>query len=84
MVFTLGNILNDIFTAIFGFEALIKIIALGRIYFHEGWNIFDFIVSFGSLISIFLTAFTSLNLGGAVTIVRAFRISRVFRLIKRA
>ena len=42
---------NQIFTVIFILEALIKIIALGRQYFKENWNIFDFIIIIGSIIS---------------------------------
>ena len=53
-------------------------------YFNDGWNIFDFVIVIGSFASVFLTVFTSLSLGGATTIIRAFRISRVFRLVKRA
>eukprot|EP00347_Sterkiella_histriomuscorum_P013361 403365010 len=78
------DIINYIFTAIFAMEAVIKITALGRSYFRDGWNIFDFVIVMGSFLSVFLTAFTSLSLGGATTIIRAFRISRVFRLVKKA
>ena len=76
--------MNYLFTSIFVFEASVKILAYGKIYFHDGWNIFDFIVAIGTTISIFLSSFTSLNLGGATSIVRAFRVTRIIRLIKKA
>ena len=38
------DVLNYIFMAIFTIEATIKIIALRRDYFKDGWNIFDFTV----------------------------------------
>ena len=81
---TLTDDLNYFFTALFAVEAIIKIIAIGKAYFKDGWNIFDFVVVVGSFVSIFISLSTSLNLGGTTTIVRAFRISRLFRLIKRA
>jgi hypothetical protein len=65
-------------------EAIMKIIALDKHYFKEGWNIFDLVIVLGSLISIFISANTSLNLKGATSIIRAFRVGRILRLIKRA
>ncbi|CDW82905.1 voltage-gated ion channel superfamily [Stylonychia lemnae] len=76
--------LNYIFTLIFTMEAVIKLIALGKAYFHENWNIFDFIIVLGSSLSVFLSINSNFQLGGATTIIRAFRITRIFRLVKRA
>ena len=45
---------------------------------------FDFIIVLGSIISVFITLNTTLTIAGATTIIRAFRISRIFRLVKRA
>ena len=75
---------NYIFTAIFALEAVIKVIALGKIYFKDGWNIFDLVIVIMSIASVFISNNTSLNLGGATTIVRTFRVARIFRLVKRA
>jgi hypothetical protein len=69
---------------LFTLEAIIKIIALERTYFKEGWNIFDLVIVIGSLISIFISANTKLNLKGATSIIRVFRVGRVLKLIKRA
>ncbi len=78
------EILNYIFTAIFLIEAIIKILAIApRIYFHDGWNIFDTIIILGSVVSIFISANTSLEIKGVITILRSFRILRLLRLIKR-
>ena len=57
---------------------------MGKIYFHSGWNCFDFIIVCGTLISILIANSTSINIGTQATLVRAFRIGRVFRLIHRA
>jgi hypothetical protein len=52
----ISEISNYIFTTIFTVEAIIKLIGLGpKIYFKEGWNIFDFIIALGSLLSIILS-----------------------------
>ena len=81
------NILEDMnyfFTAVFTIEATIKITAIEKYYFKENWNIFDFFVVIASLASIIVTLFSNFNLGGAATVIRAFRITRVMRLVKKA
>jgi Ion transport protein len=65
-------------------EAFIKIIAISpKVYFNESWNTFDFVIIMGSFFSIFISANTSLEIRGAITIMRSFRILRLLRLIKR-
>jgi len=83
-VSTVTEAINYVFTGIFTLEAIIKIIALDVRYFKDGWNVFDFVIVFGSLLSILLTFVSSINLGGATSILRAFRVSRIFRLVNRA
>lgn len=81
---TLENV-NYIFTAIFMVEAIVKIIAYGfDAYFKDSWNLFDFIIVLSSILSIIVTLSTKINIRGAVTIIRAFRVLRVLRLVKRA
>jgi len=69
---------------IFTFEAIIKIFALDKNYFKDNWNIFDFIVVILSILSVIITSLSSLKVGAATTIVRSFRIARIFRLVKKA
>ena len=72
-------------TAVFIAEAVCKLIGIGpKTYFSESWNIFDFVIILGSIVSIGLSFTSSVSIKGALTIVRAFRILRVVRLIKRA
>jgi voltage-gated sodium channel len=79
-----GEYLNYVFTAIFSVEAIIQMIAIEpRVYFSDGWNIFDLVIIVGSVISIFISANTSLAIKGVITILRSFRILRLVRLIKR-
>ena len=44
------EIANIIFIAIFVVEAVLKLIALRRSYFKEGWNVFDFCIIILSLV----------------------------------
>lgn len=79
------EIVNYIFTAIFTLEAIIKIIAYHTFYFKQGWNIFDFIIVIISYITLIIGQLSTAAIGPKqTTIVRAFRIGRVFRLIKKA
>ncbi|XP_077128918.1 sodium channel protein type 2 subunit alpha-like [Ranitomeya variabilis] len=68
---------NQVFTGIFTSEMVLKLIALHPYYyFQEGWNIFDgFIVG----LSIFEL---SVSTGGGFSVLRSFRLLRVFKLAK--
>lgn len=50
--------INYIFAGIFTLEAVLKLIGCGTLYFKDGWNIFDFCIVIGTLISIMITALT--------------------------
>lgn len=74
------DIINYVCTAIFILEAIIKLIAFGTDYFRDGWNIFDFVIVVGSIIFISPTFKKQKN---TITMIRAFRIGRVFKLFSR-
>jgi voltage-dependent calcium channel L type alpha-1D len=77
--------INYGFTAIFTLEAIIKIIAFRLDYFKQGWNVFDFTIVLISYITLIIGLSSSASVGPKqTTIARAFRIGRVFRLIKKA
>lgn len=78
------KIINYVFAGIFAIEAIIKIIALGRSYFKESWNIFDFIIVIATLVGIMIDCSFDLGVGTKTTIIRAFRVVRIFRIIKKA
>jgi hypothetical protein len=81
----LTELLNYIFTGIYALEAIIRIVGYGPLkYFAESWNIFDFIIVTGSIISMVAFINSDSSLKGAITIARSFRILRIARLIKRA
>lgn len=57
------------FTATFAVEALLKLLALSpKFYFREGWNIFDFVIVFLSLLELGLE-----NVSG-LSVLRSFRL----------
>ena len=75
---TVLDLTNVIFTIIFTFEAIIKMVGLGfKGYFRDKFNIFDLVVVIISLIEMFLS-----EEGGAVSALRAFRLFRIFKIFK--
>lgn len=78
------EIVNYVFAGIFTIEAVIKLIALHREYFHDGWNVFDFLIVLGTNVGIFVHFVFQINVGSMATVVRTFRIGRIFRLVKSA
>ncbi|XP_054288733.1 sodium channel protein para-like isoform X6 [Macrosteles quadrilineatus] len=68
---------NYFFSATFGIEAAMKLIAMSpKYYFQEGWNIFDFIIVALSLLELSLEGVQGLS------VLRSFRLLRVFKLAK--
>jgi hypothetical protein len=76
--------INYGFAVIFTVECILKLLALGCNYFSDNWNIFDFTIVIGTLAGIIVKAATGISVGSIATVVRAFRIGRLFRLIKGA
>ena len=77
------DILNAIFTVIFATEAVLRICGEGpRHYFNQGWNVFDFIIALGSFIGLLIAWNSSVAIKGT-TILRAFRIMRFLRLLRK-
>lgn len=78
------DILNCIFTIIFAVEVLIKLIGQGlRVYFRNGWNVFNFIVAIDSALGILISAYLPQILNGTFNFLRSVRILRSLRLLKK-
>eukprot|EP00347_Sterkiella_histriomuscorum_P008485 403344914 len=75
--------INYVFAFVFIAEVVIKIIAFGVRYFKDDWNNFDVLIAVITIISMILASKTSVQLGPNTTIVRSFRIGRVFKLFRR-
>jgi Ion transport protein len=70
---------------IFLCEAVSKIIAYTpRNYFNEMGNWFDFLIVLSSIISSIVSIAYNLNFGSATTFIRALRIARIFKYIKKS
>ncbi|KAF1462470.1 Sodium channel protein type 2 subunit alpha, partial [Pygoscelis antarcticus] len=68
---------NQVFTGIFAAEMVLKIIAMHPFYYFQvGWNIFDSVIVILSLVEPFLS-----NVDG-LSVLRSFRLLRVFKLAK--
>lgn len=79
------DVINQIFILIFTFEAIIKIVAMKKLYFKDSWNIFDFTIVVSTLIIILLNSLSvNIPFGEGPFILRALRIGRILRLIKQA
>lgn len=75
--------INYVFTFIFNFEMVVKLIGLGKMYFHIYWNVFDMLIVISSDVGIVMELLElGQNFSGTMTIFRAFRIMRMFKLIR--
>ena len=73
---------EHIFTAIFLFEMLAKLLADKVDYFMDGWNILDFIIVICSVIDTWILPSIVQNVSGDSVILGALRIFRLLRLCR--
>ena len=77
-------LLNCGFAGIFAIEAIMKLIAFKPSgYFRDPWNTFDFMVVALSIMGIAVTLTTDIS-ATYLSIIRVFRVARIFRLIPKA
>jgi hypothetical protein len=90
---SLNNVLeklNLLFTCIFTFEMLLRLLSMGfKIYFKGNWfNFFDAVIVISSIIDIIISELLinettkTKNSGSVFTALRGFRLLRVFKLAK--
>ncbi|XP_065093737.1 sodium channel protein 60E isoform X3 [Ochlerotatus camptorhynchus] len=65
---------NRVFTAVFSFECILKVLALSKDFFLCGWNIFDLIIVSASLLDLIF------ELMEGLTVLRGLRLLRVLKL----
>jgi len=81
--FTL-KVLNYVFSLVFNMEMFLKLIAIRGDYFNSNWNLFDMFIVVSADIGIVLDlAGLNKNMSTAVTILRAFRIMRIVKLLQK-
>jgi len=62
---------------------VLKLLAQGRFYFKQGWNIFDCFIVFGTNFGLLMKfAGAGESMGATTSVIRGFRIMRIFRLVK--
>ena len=67
---------------LFTVEAAHKLIAFGSYYFNDNWNRFDFAIVALTLIGILIEfLFPNVSIGAQASLIRSFRVLRIFRLI---
>lgn len=77
------EVLNYIFAAIFNMEMILKLFAMGWCYFQEYWNWFDCFIVVGTDVGLLMNMLNvGASLSSATSVIRGFRIMRIFRLIK--
>jgi voltage-dependent calcium channel L type alpha-1D len=77
------EILNNIFSLIFNIEMVLKLIGLGYFYFWQYWNLFDFFVVVTTDLGVLLDVLgVEGSYSSTATVFRAFRMMKMFRLIK--
>jgi hypothetical protein len=76
------EIVNYVFTAIFTVEAGFKLIAFGRRYFKEKWNIFDFLIVAASIIFVIVGYITGSSAQTTTQVVITLRVGRILKLFR--
>mmetsp|Transcript_3119 Transcript_3119/g.7221 ORF Transcript_3119/g.7221 Transcript_3119/m.7221 type:complete len:1718 (+) Transcript_3119:685-5838(+) len=77
-------VVNTVFAAVFLMEAVLKLFALHpRAYFSDAWNSFDFGVVCLSVVGFTITVATDAS-ATYLSLLRVFRVARIFRLIPKA
>jgi len=74
---------NTFFAAVFLIEAILKLFALGLAYFRDTWNLFDFSVVCLSIVVVTIY-FAANTQASYLSLLRIFRVARIFRLIPKA
>ena len=75
---------NIAFTVVYTVEMIIKLVAYKKYYFKNNWNIFDFLIVIFAWVGFFADIIFNIQFGALKTVVRAFRILRVLKLIRKA
>ena len=75
--------INIVFNIIYTIEFIIKLTAFGATYFSDGWNNFDLVIVAAAWLGLIANSIEGLDIGSLTTVIRSFRISRIFKIIKK-
>jgi hypothetical protein len=62
-VTSITSTMNYVFAAVFTLEAFVKVVGYGFRYFKDGWNIFDLVIVFITMVGIILAETINIQLG---------------------
>jgi hypothetical protein len=74
---------NFIFAIFFTFEIAMKLIGYGTRFFKDPWNTFDITIVLITLVGLILNTSNQSEIGPQTTIIRSFRIARIFYFFKK-
>lgn len=78
-------IISYVFLVIFIFEGLAKIACMGKNYFRDPFNTFDFVIVVVSVLVIIGEYFNLLGaFGELASVIRVFRLGRILRLVNKS
>lgn len=75
---------NYAFGLVFIVEAAVKIIGLGKYYWKDSWNVFDFAIVLASSVGSLYTLAGGANAGASALPIRSVRVARLIKLIQTA
>lgn len=65
------SLFSQVFTSVFTFECIMKVMALSKEFFHCGWNIFDLIIVSASLLDLIFELVDGLSVLRGLRLVRS-------------
>lgn len=76
-------VLDHFFTAVFAGEFCIKVSAFGKQYFFDRWNVFDFVLTWVSILDMWILGALGAESGmQTLSVLRVFRVFRAVRLLR--
>ena len=69
-------------TGVYALEFILKVTAFGLAYFEDGWNLLDCTVVLFAVIGYIVQYVVGENYTIALTVIRAFRVTRLLKLIR--
>ena len=75
-------VVPQVFTTFFLFEAILKLAALSKEYFGNGWNIFDLVIVVASLLDLGLESVDGISVMRGMRLVRKNNIKPLFPHLK--
>jgi len=76
------DITGIFFNIVYTCEFIIKFIGMGKDYFHDNWNNFDFAIVLSAWLGE-ISERAELPIGDVLTLIKTFRIFRIFKIIRK-